>query len=180
MKRRRRRGRRGLEGRDNRKSATAGAKDGQFSAGFVTRESLHKGHWPHPTSFSSSSNTSSFSSSSAAARSPSATGTRVPRLRDVRLSICTKLWKGTGGAEAKIAAFPGERVTSPRMHVVPRRIPTSRKYLEDRKVSERPDRIHVGSTVSRFYHWPIEISRSTPVFHASASYFQWLIQQTLF
>lgn len=30
-------------GRDNRKSATAGAKDGQFSGGFVTRESLHGG-----------------------------------------------------------------------------------------------------------------------------------------
>lgn len=35
-------------GRDNRKSATAGAKDGQFSGGFVTRESLHGGQWPHP------------------------------------------------------------------------------------------------------------------------------------
>jgi len=30
-------------GRDNRKSAAAGAKDGQFSDGFVTRESLHGG-----------------------------------------------------------------------------------------------------------------------------------------
>lgn len=37
-------------GRDNRKSAAAGAKDGQFSSGFVTRESLHEGQWPHPPS----------------------------------------------------------------------------------------------------------------------------------
>jgi len=39
----------GDEGRDNRKSAAAGAKDGQFSGGFVTRESLHGGQWPHPS-----------------------------------------------------------------------------------------------------------------------------------
>lgn len=39
-------------GRDNRKSAAAGAKDGQFSGGFVTRESLHGGQWPHPSSLS--------------------------------------------------------------------------------------------------------------------------------
>jgi len=37
-------------GRDNRKSAAAGAKNGQFSGGFVTRESLHGGQWPHSPS----------------------------------------------------------------------------------------------------------------------------------
>lgn len=133
----------GDEGRDNRKSAAAGAKDGQFSGGFVTRESLHGGQWPHP----------SFVSRASFPSAPP--GYLLPRLPRIHLFVCSSYWifnyeciprwlfmHGSSRYPTKRPAFPEVNwVGGPSLFLfisfscTPR--PTPRKCFGVRKVSER-------------------------------------------
>lgn len=138
------------QGRDNRKSAAAGAKDGQFSGGFVTRESLHGGQWPHPSSPPTP--PVYISSRVSPAKLPSLP--HVERLQlQTRPTVLHKIVAYAWTLSDKATSFPRSQMETDlvcsfafffffsfsfylaRVHSVP--CPTPRKCFEVRKVSER-------------------------------------------